>query len=53
MIMPVLQKPRPSMSILVKNGCNNGGRGGKKYMFNLCMEIILGEALARVGESPG
>jgi hypothetical protein len=28
-IMPILQNPRPSMSILVKNGHNNGGRGGE------------------------
>jgi len=28
--MPMLQSPRPSISILVKNDHNNGGRGGKK-----------------------
>jgi len=27
--MFMLQNPRPSMRILVKNGHNNGGRGGE------------------------
>ena len=28
--MPMLENPRSSLSILVKNGCNNGGRGWGK-----------------------
>jgi hypothetical protein len=30
---PIPQSTRPSMTIFVKNGCNNGGRGGESRIF--------------------
>lgn len=35
-IMPILQSPRPSMSISLKNGYDNGGVGGERRLLDEC-----------------